>query len=80
MPQNTTLVLVSGAPQFTLSSDASCAGTDGSNGGASAAAGAACIPEQWLAVALRDVYEVDTSDRAVPEVSTQWAACRCWLA
>lgn len=59
--QNTSLVLLGGSPQFTLSADTNC--TTGGSGDVSA-----CSPRQWLAVALRNVYEIDDSGNAVAEV------------
>ena len=56
--QNTTLLLLGGAPQFTFwsAANASCAPAAG-NASTNATA---CAPQHWLAVALRNVYEVRT--------------------
>ena len=74
--QNTSLVLLGGSPQFTLSADTNC--TTGGSGDA-----ASCSPRQWLGVALRNVYEIDDSGNAVAEVrgckrlaSVAWCRCR----
>ena len=65
--QNTSLVLLDGSPQFTLFADANCT-AGGSGSGSGSATAAACSPEQWLVVALRNVYEIDSSGKAVAEV------------
>ena len=62
LPQNTTVLLQQGIPQFTVWSDVNSSCTEGAGGQQT------CAPQHWLAVALRNVYEVDSSGTPVAEV------------
>jgi hypothetical protein len=60
--QNTTFLLQQGIPQFTAWIDVNSSCTGGAGGQQT------CAPQHWLAVALRNVYEVDSSGQPVAEV------------